>query len=65
MCRSNVGSTQILDLAGDPENAPEMKSRVMSAMVSFRGKESHPVLLISLGWVGISTGVVCYFQSFH
>ncbi len=35
MYRSNVGSAQILDLAGDPEKATEMKSRVMSAMVSF------------------------------
>ncbi len=34
-CSSNIGSTQILDLAEDPDNAPEVKNRVMSAMVSF------------------------------
>ncbi len=67
MHRSNVGSAQILDLAGDPEKATEMKSRVMSAMVSF-GTLSLSLcvcMFMSSAALALLSGGVCCSQSFH
>ncbi len=61
--RSNVGSTQILDLAGDPEQETEMKSRVMSAMVRFG--TLCVCVFMSSAVLALLSGGVCCSQSFH